>query len=207
MWTPSFLHFRYIWIHKLINHKSIPKKIWLVRLSASHKLQHHYGTMDFAGASGGPGRGPPQLSLEARLSDCSWLFTCFRFHFSTSLQLQTPRLRLYGWSCLTWALFTPSQKVFGAWPCAWEDRVTDGQWRCLMNLIKKEQEITTAVGGFIKQRYPWKRRTSSLRKLRICLDENDESSQGMEKNRREQSWTAATLQYCAAEGCKHDKHW
>ena len=31
-----------------------------------------------------------------------------------SLQLQTPRLRLYTRSCLTWVLFTHSQMVFGA---------------------------------------------------------------------------------------------
>lgn len=146
MWTPSFLHFRYIWIHKLINHKSIPEKTMTCELisepQAASSLRDHL-----------------QVPVEdlAALHSCHWRRGASRlpmaFHrFSVAL---FHIIHMYlsskhrDWDCFwmelffCWALFTPSQ-IFGAlghvfklasccWEisivlamCFWEDRVTDG---------------------------------------------------------------------------------
>ena len=40
------------------------------------------------------------------------MFSVSLFHIPTAPNTETETF--FGWSCLTWALFTPSQKVFGA---------------------------------------------------------------------------------------------
>ena len=80
------------------------------RGSNSCRLAARFTCLVAAGASNSEDHAltTPGKDFWCELRSPSWII-----HGHT-LQLQTPRLRLYNWSCLTWGLFTPSQKVFGA---------------------------------------------------------------------------------------------